>query len=110
MPHTVQLVSECKSLTHYQLLTSECLLGVHRLGICGAYYYLWIYAIPYIGHYAIRQELVALEGETSLVHRLVKVPTAELDTWDEQHDVLGQKIVTEISVSGESKSASLSEK
>lgn len=43
--------------------------------------------------YRIRQELILLEGQTAKVHRLVKVPLAELATWDVEHDVLGQKIV-----------------
>jgi hypothetical protein len=33
-----------------------------------------------------------LEGETAKVHRLVKVPVGELETWDAEHDVLGQRV------------------
>lgn len=33
-----------------------------------------------------------LEGETSKVHRLVKIPKADLMLWDAEHDVLGQKL------------------
>jgi hypothetical protein len=40
-----------------------------------------------------------LEGETAKVHRLVKVPVGELETWDAEHDVLGQR-VTESRESG----------
>lgn len=45
-----------------------------------------------------------------MMHRLVKVPKADLSVWDEQHDVLGHKIETNVSFSGESRAASISEK
>ncbi|TVY33450.1 High-affinity methionine permease [Lachnellula subtilissima] len=68
-----------------------CAVGLAILAICGIYYAFWIYIIPHFGKYRIRQELVQLEDESAKVHRLVKVPLAELGTWDAEHDVLGQK-------------------
>ena len=63
-----------------------------RLAICGIYYTFWIYLLPHLGKYRIRQELLSLEDESSKVHSLVKVPLSELDIWDAEHDVLGQKV------------------
>ena len=62
--------------------------------ICAIYYAIWIYVLPYFGQYRIRQELVVLDDESAKVHRLVKVPLVELETWDAEHDVLGQRIVS----------------
>lgn len=62
------------------------------MGVCGIYYALWIYILPHFGKYRIRQELLALEGETAKTHRLVKVPLGELEAWDAEHDVLGQRL------------------
>jgi hypothetical protein len=53
---------------------------------------IWIYVLPYFKGYEIRQELLLLSDETSKAHRLVKVPRAELEAWDREHDVLGQRI------------------
>lgn len=36
--------------------------------------------------------MLLLSDETSKAHRLVKVPLDELEAWDREHDVLGQKI------------------
>lgn len=69
-----------------------CAVGLGILGLCGLYYVFWIYVLPHFGKYRIRQELLALEGETSKTHRLVKVPLEDLDVWDSEHDVLGQKL------------------
>jgi len=33
-----------------------------------------------------------LDDETAKVHRLVKVPLVELEAWDAEHDVLGNRI------------------
>lgn len=64
----------------------------YSLAVCAIYYAVWIYVLPHYGKYRIRQELVALDDETAKVHRLVKIPLAELDSWDAEHDVLGQKL------------------
>lgn len=47
--------------------------------------------LPRWGGYRIRQELIQLEDQNAKVHRLVKVPLAELEKWDAEHDVLGLK-------------------
>lgn len=62
------------------------------MGICILYYVFWIYILPYFGNYKIRQELIVIDGESSKAHRLIKVPNAELEAWDREHDVLGRKI------------------
>jgi hypothetical protein len=53
----------------------------------------WIYITPHFGKYRIRQELIQLDDESAKVHRLVKVPVTELNDWDAEHDVLGNKLV-----------------
>lgn len=73
--------------------SAEANIG-YSLAICGIYYAVWIYVLPYYGKYRIRQELLSLDDETAKVHRLVKVPLAELELWDAEHDVLGQKLAT----------------
>ncbi|KIM94016.1 hypothetical protein OIDMADRAFT_136507 [Oidiodendron maius Zn] len=69
-----------------------CVVGLALLGLCGIYHVLWVHILPYYGKYRIRQELVVLDDEVAKVHRLVKVPLAELQEWDADHDVLGQKV------------------
>ena len=69
-------------------------LMVISLAICGIYYAFWIYILPHFGRYRIRQELLVLDGETAKTHRLVKVPLGELEVWDAEHDVLGQKLAS----------------
>jgi hypothetical protein len=64
------------------------------LAACGFYYYLWIHILPRIGKYRIRQELIILDDESAKTHRLVKVPLTELEAWDAEHDVLGQKVAS----------------
>lgn len=62
------------------------------LALCILYHAFWIYVLPHFGRYRIRQELVQLGDDHAKVHCLVKVPTAELQEWDTQHDALGQRI------------------
>ncbi|KUJ12912.1 amino acid transporter-like protein [Mollisia scopiformis] len=69
-----------------------CVVGLGILLICAIYYAFWIYILPHFGGYRIRQELIVLEDENAKTHRLVKVPVAELELWDAEHDVLGQKL------------------
>jgi amino acid transporter len=71
-----------------------CAVGVGIMGICVVYYVAWIFVLPRWGGYRIRQELVVLEGEGAKTHRLVKVKLAELESWDREHDVVGQRITT----------------
>ena len=69
-----------------------CAVGLGILGICGIYYVFWMYILPNFGKYRIRQELLALGGETAKTNRLIKVPLEELATWDAEHDVQGQNL------------------
>lgn len=60
--------------------------------MCGLYYAFWIYVLPHFGKYKIRQELLVLDDETAKAHRLVRVPLAELATWDAEHDEVGRRV------------------
>jgi hypothetical protein len=55
------------------------------------YYWLWIYLIPKIKGYRIRQEVLDV-GEGAQSHRLVKVPAAEVKAWDSAHDASGRPL------------------
>lgn len=58
---------------------------------CGVYYWTWIWILPKIGGYRVRQEVLTLDhGAQS--HKLVKVPVQELAQWDETHDSSGRRI------------------
>lgn len=48
--------------------------------------------LPRAFGYRIRQELVVLGDQNAKAHRLVKVPVVELEVWDSEHDVLGQRV------------------
>ncbi|KAL1961913.1 hypothetical protein VTN77DRAFT_946 [Rasamsonia byssochlamydoides] len=65
-----------------------CAVGLGILAVCVIYYIIWIYLLPKVYRYQIRQEVVVLE-DGSTTHRLVKVPNEEVAAWDEQHDVEG---------------------
>ncbi len=56
---------------------------------CAVYYWLWIFILPKIGGYRIRQELLVLENGAQS-HRVVKVSLAELAQWDASHDAIGR--------------------
>jgi hypothetical protein len=66
--------------------------GTLRLATCGIYYASWTFILPHLSKYRIRQEVLLLSDETSKAHRLVKIPLEELEVWDREHDVLGQRI------------------
>lgn len=66
--------------------------GIGILLFCVLYYAAWVWVLPKIGDYTIRQEIIQLGGgETT--HCLIKVPNAELAQWDAKHDATGKKIV-----------------
>lgn len=56
---------------------------------CVLYYWLWVWAIPRIRGYRIRQEVLSF-GAGAQSHRLTKVPVGELDIWDRTHDAVGR--------------------
>ncbi|KAI9833449.1 MAG: hypothetical protein M1819_003607 [Sarea resinae] len=74
-----------------------CVTGLGILAVCGIYYWVWIFVLPHFGKYQIRQEVVLLdEGDGANTHRLVKVPNADVASWDATHDARGNSLaVTE---------------
>ncbi|EPE28870.1 hypothetical protein GLAREA_00028 [Glarea lozoyensis ATCC 20868] len=79
-------------------------VGIAILVLCGLYYWVWVYILPKIGGYAIRQEVLTLDNGAT-THRLVKVPNGKVAAWDETHDPLGRDLsaaVTEVGSEGES--------
>ena len=60
---------------------------------CGVYYYAWLYLVPKLRGYRIRQEVLRLDNG-AMSHRLVKVPVSELEAWDATHDAIGAPIST----------------
>ncbi|KAL1586007.1 hypothetical protein WHR41_04735 [Cladosporium halotolerans] len=69
-----------------------CVTGLAIIGVCGVYYYFWIYLIPKHKGYAIRQKRVVYQEDGAVTHQLVKVPNAELEKWDSEHDANGNKL------------------
>ncbi|KAL1642071.1 hypothetical protein SLS58_005659 [Diplodia intermedia] len=65
-----------------------CVVGIGIILICGVYYWVWIYLLPRLGGYEMRQRVVQLP-DGAITHELVKVEKGELAKWDEEHDVLG---------------------
>ena len=63
----------------------------YSLLICAIYYALWVWILPYLGHYRIRHEKQVLEGG-EITHKLIKVPLEELTSWDRSHDAQGRRV------------------
>lgn len=76
------------------------LTSLFSLGVCGLYYIGWIYVLPRIRNYRIRQEVVEMDNGAKS-HRLVKVPVPELASWDATHDALGRIVGAETDHSSE---------
>lgn len=56
---------------------------------CGLYYAAWVFQIPRLLNYCLRQEVIVLEdGPQS--HKLIMVPNAEVAIWDCDHDAVGR--------------------
>ena len=62
-----------------------------RLLACGVYYYGWLFLIPRIRGYRVQQEILRLDNG-AVSHRLVKVPLADLERWEAEHDEVGRLI------------------
>lgn len=77
-------------------------VGIAILLVCGLYYIAWMYVLPQLGKYRVRQEVLALENKEQ-AHRLVKVPVDELEQWDATHDALGREIGLEARSGSEEK-------
>jgi len=56
------------------------------------YYIAWIYVLPRLGKYAVRQEIIILDDFGTNSHALVKVPLDQLAAWDAAHDPTGRPI------------------
>jgi hypothetical protein len=69
---------------------------------CGVYYVLWIYVIPKIRGYRIRQEVLQFENGAQS-HKLVKVPVAGLSEWDASHDHVGRSVTRTLHGSSDEK-------
>lgn len=69
-----------------------CNCGLTRfssLVACGIYYSFWIYIIPKLKGYRVRQEVLFLENGAQS-HRIIKVPVTDLPEWDRAHDAVGR--------------------
>ncbi|KAJ8110959.1 hypothetical protein OPT61_g6335 [Boeremia exigua] len=65
--------------------------GIAILIVCGLYYVGWIYVLPKVRGYRIRQGVITLDSGAK-THKLFKVPVAELAEWDATHDALGHTL------------------
>ncbi|KAF4119673.1 Amino acid permease [Geosmithia morbida] len=68
------------------------IVGIGIIGLCGAYYYLWMVALPRWRKYTIRSQVVDISDNGANTHRLVRVPNAEVAEWDATHDELGREV------------------
>ena len=59
--------------------------------LCAIYYALWVWILPYLGHYRIRHEKLVLDGG-EITHKLIKIPVEELTSWDRSHDAQGMRV------------------
>ncbi|KAF2440153.1 amino acid transporter [Karstenula rhodostoma CBS 690.94] len=66
-------------------------LGIAIIAICGLYYIAWIYVLPRLWKYRVRQEVIVLE-DGAQTHALVKIPLHELAEWEATHDASGRKL------------------
>jgi len=62
------------------------------IAACGIYYFFWINFIPGRRGYAIRQKRTVYQEDGSVTHELIRVPNAELERWDAEHDANGNKL------------------
>lgn len=74
--------------------TSEKLIPHCSIIICALYYITWVYVLPKVGGYQLRQEVIVLEGGAQ-THSLIKVPVGELAAWDATHDATGRSLHNE---------------
>jgi len=64
-------------------------VGIGIMAGMVVYYYVWIKILPRWKGYQVRTETLVSSGDGSVVHRLKKVPNAEVDEWDRTHDDAG---------------------
>lgn len=72
-----------------QILT---LFQLDSIVICAIYYVAWMYILPRLRHYQVRQEIVSVGGSAAS-HKLVKVPAEQLAIWDSTHDASGRLVI-----------------
>lgn len=58
---------------------------------CALYYWAWVYWVPVLRGYRLRQEIVVLENGAT-ANNLLKIPVDELATWDAEHDKVGRRV------------------
>ena len=58
------------------------------------YYITWVYVLPKLGEYKLRQEVILLENGAQ-THSLIKVPITELAAWESTHDATGRSLHNE---------------
>jgi len=51
----------------------------------------WIYVLPNMRGYRIRQGIITLESGAK-THQLLKIPVEELSAWDATHDASGRSL------------------
>ena len=74
------------------LYSTYCIVGIAIIVGCGIYYTLWIFVIPRLRGYQIRQIVILLENGAQ-THQIVKVPNEEIERWDATHDAAGREIL-----------------
>ncbi|KAF2965241.1 hypothetical protein GQX73_g8324 [Xylaria multiplex] len=65
-------------------------VGVGVIVLCAIYYVIWMYALPKWKGYRLRPEILNIDDQGANTHRLVKVPIAEVEKWDREHDEAGR--------------------
>ena len=60
-----------------------------RLAFCAIYYFFYVKLLPLLGKYELRQTILNLD-DGATAHKLVRVPKADLQAWDAEHDVNGR--------------------
>ncbi|KAI0539308.1 high-affinity methionine permease [Xylaria digitata] len=65
-------------------------VGVGVIVLCAIYYVIWMYALPKWKGYQLRPEILNIDDQGANTHRLVKVPIAEVEKWDREHDEAGR--------------------
>ncbi|PYH63248.1 high affinity methionine permease [Aspergillus vadensis CBS 113365] len=66
-----------------------CVVGIAIIAACGVYYYLWVKILPRVGGYELRQTIINVGGDAT-AHKLVRVPKAQVEEWDREHDASGR--------------------
>lgn len=66
--------------------------GLAMILVCALYYYFWMTLHPRWGGYTIRSQVIKVDINGANTHRLLRVPNAELDEFDANHDELGREL------------------